>query len=164
MRVVDRICTWLAAAAGIYLVAIMFAIVFQATARSLGYSGSSHVFTFTEYGLLFIVMAGSPWLVKLRGHVFIELLTAALPDRAGRIFSRVVSLLCVMICLALVWYTGEATLKAYTRNDFDMRSIDMPKWILLVTMPVCFALMAMQFSRFVFGPNTFHTGQAGVHE
>ena len=164
MRLIDYICNILAVAAGVYLIAIMFAIVFQATARTFGFSGSSHVFTFSEYGLLYIVMAASPWLVKHKGHVYIELLTALIPKRLAPGCSRVVTMVCVIICLTLVWYTGEATLKAYNRADFDMRSLDMPKWMLLVPMPVCFSLMAAQFLRFVFGPTTLHTGQAGVHE
>ncbi len=164
MRIVDRVCDVLAVIAGVLLVAIMFAIVFQASARTLGYSGSSHVFTFSEYGLLYIPMAASPWLVRLKGHVFIEMFTAALPAAAAPVFSRIVSVLCILICLFLVWYTGEATLKAYRFGDADMRSIDMPKWLLLGAMPICFGLMAVQFSRFVFGPDTLHTGEAGVHE
>ena len=164
MRLIDKLCNFLAIFAGIYLIAIMFAIVYQATTRSFGLSGSSHVFTFTEYGLLYIVMAASPWLVREKGHVYIEMLTAALPGSIAPAFSRVVTVICVLICVILVWYTGEATLKAYTRSDYDMRSIDMPKWLLLVSMPVCFALMALQFLRFVFGPETLHTGEAGVHE
>ncbi|MGI9371220.1 MAG: TRAP transporter small permease [Hyphomicrobiales bacterium] len=164
MRFIDKICTWLAIFAGVYLFAIMCAIVFQATARSFGYSGSSHVFTFTEYGLLYIAMAASPWLVRIKGHVFIEMFTAAVPKDFAPTFSRGVSCLCILICVVLVWYTGEATLKAYVRGDADMRSIDMPKWLLLGPMPICFALMAIQFSRFVFGPETLHTGEAGVHE
>ena len=142
----------------------MFAIVFQATARTFGYSGSSHVFTFSEYGLLYIVMAASPWLVRLKGHVYIEMLTAALPAASTRLFSRLVTVLCVVICFVLVWYTGEATLKAYTRADYDMRSLDMPKWLLLVSMPLCFLLMGLQFCRFLVGRETLHSGQAGVHE
>lgn len=164
MRLFDRLCDLLAILAGIYLVTIMFAIVFQASARSFGYSGSSHLFTFSEYGLLYIVMAASPWLVRMKGHVYIEILTAALPASLSRGFSRLVTVICIIICLLLVWYTGEATLKAYNRSDFDMRSIDMPKWLLLVSMPICFGLMAIQFTRFVFGPETLHTGEAGVHE
>lgn len=164
MRQIDAVCNALALFAGCYLVAIMFAIVFQATARSFGFSGSSHIFTFSEYGLLYIVMAGSPWLVRHKGHVYIELLTALVPKRFASGFSRLICFICVLICLTLLWYTGEATFKAFNRADFDMRSLDMPKWMLLISMPVCFALMAAQFLRFVFGPTTLHTGQAGVHE
>ncbi len=164
MRLIDRICNVLAVFAGVNLVAIMIAIVLQATMRTFGYSGSSHIFTFTEYSLLYIAMAASPWLVRIKGHVFIEMFTAFLPGRIAPAFSRLVSALCIVICLFLLWYTGEATLKAYRFGDADMRSLDTPKWMLLGSMPVCFLLMALQFSRYVFGPETLHSGEAGVHE
>nr|WP_246455803.1 TRAP transporter small permease subunit [Sulfitobacter aestuariivivens] len=164
MKILDAICNLLAILAGIYLVAIMFGIVFQATARSFNFSGSSHIFTFSEYGLLYIAMAASPWLVRLRGHVFIEMLTAALPRDFGRVFSRFVALLCFVVCAILVWYSAQNTIKAYNFGDADMRSLDMPKWLLLISMPICFGLMALNFLRFVFGSETLHTGEAGVHE
>lgn len=166
MRVIDRICDWLAVLAGIYLVAIMLGIVVSALARTFNFSGawSSHVFTFAEFGLLYIVMAASPWLVRHRGHVFIEIVTAAIPSSIQPTFSRFVSFLCVVICLVLVWYTWGAAAKAYRFGDAEMRSLDMPKWLLLGAMPIGFGLMAVQFLRFVFGPETMHTGEAGVHE
>lgn len=164
MRILDAICNLLAIFAGTYLVAIMLGTVFQAMARKFGFSGSSHVFTFSEYGLLYICMAGSPWLVRLKGHVFIEMFTAALPQSAARPFSRFVAVICVVICLFLVYYSGATTIRAYNFGDADMRSIDMPKWLLIGAMPVCFGLMALNFLRFVFGPDTMHTGEAGVHE
>lgn len=166
MRPVDWVCNALAAFAGVYLVAIMLGIVINAMARTFNLSGtwSSHIFTFTEFGLLYIVMAASPWLVRHRGHVFIELVTAALPKTIQPGFSRLVSILCVLICLVLVWYTLGATLKAYRFGDAEMRSLDMPKFLLLGAMPIGFGLMAVQFLRFVFGPQTLHTGEAGVHE
>lgn len=164
MKVIDRICEGLAVLAGIYLVAIMFGTVFQATVRTVGYSGSSHIFTFSEFGLYYIAMAASPWLVREKGHVFIELLTAAVPERVQPWISRAVSALCVVICLVLVWYTGLATEKAHRMGHVEMKSLDMPKELLLGAMPICFALMAAQFARFVFGPVTLHSGQPGVHE
>ncbi|WP_299030624.1 TRAP transporter small permease subunit [uncultured Sulfitobacter sp.] len=166
MRVVDRLCNLLAIFAGVYLMAIMFGIVISALARTFNLAGawSSHVFTFAEFGLLYIVMAASPWLVRERGHVFIELITAALPRSIQRPFSRCVSALCVLICAVLVWYTFGATMRAYQFGDAEMRSLDMPKYLLLGAMPIGFGLMGLQFSRFVYGPVLLHTGEAGVHE
>ena len=146
MRFIDKICNLLAILAGVYLVVIMFGIVIQATLRSFNFSGSSHIFTFSEYGLLYIVMAASPWLVRIRGHVFIEMLTAALPKESARIYSRCIAVLCLVICLFLVWYSGFNTLKAYNYGDADMRSLDMPKWLLLISMPICFSLMAVSYT------------------
>lgn len=166
MRPIDKLCDLLAIFAGVYLMAIMFGIVVSALARTVNLSGawSSHIFTFAEFGLLYIVMAASPWLVRHRGHVFIELVTAALPRPLQRGFSRCVSALCVLICLVLVWYTFGATYRAWQFGDAEMRSLDMPKYLLLGAMPIGFGLMGVQFMRFVFGPTTLHTGEAGVHE
>ncbi len=166
MRLVDRVCDFLAIIAGVYLVAIMVGIVVSALARTFNVSGawSSHIFTFAEFGLLYIVMAASPWLVRHRGHVFIELVTAALPRSLQRKFSRAVSALCVIICLVFVWYTFKSTFRAWEFGDAEMRSLDMPKYLLLGAMPIGFGLMAAQFARFVFGQETLHTGEAGVHE
>ncbi|MBC6408736.1 MAG: TRAP transporter small permease [Rhodobacteraceae bacterium] len=166
MRHIDKLCDLLAIFAGIYLVAIMLGIVVSALARTFYLSGtwSSHVFTFAEFGLLYIVMAASPWLVREKGHVFIELVTAALPRDIQRPFSRLVSGVCVLICLVLVWYTWGATVKAWYFGDAEMRSLDMPKYLLLGAMPLSFFLMGAQFSRFVIGSDTLHTGEAGVHE
>ncbi|MEM7190345.1 MAG: TRAP transporter small permease [Pseudomonadota bacterium] len=166
MRLIDRLCDVLAILAGVYLVGIMFGIVVSAVARTFHVSGawSSHLFSFAEFGLLYIVMAASPWLVREKGHVFIELVSAAVPKAVQRPYSRIVSALCVIICIVLVWYTWGATAKAYKFGDAEMRSLDMPKFLLLGAMPICFSLMAIQFSRFVWGHDTLHSGQAGVHE
>ena len=166
MRIIDRVCDLLAIFAGVYLVAIMLGIVVSSLARTFYLSGSwsSHIFTFAEFGLLYIVMAASPWLVRERGHVYIELVTAAMPSGIQRPFSRFVTGICIVICLVLVWYTFGATAKAYRFGDAEMRSLDMPKYLLLGAMPIGFGLMALQFARFTFGPEPLHSGEAGVHE
>lgn len=164
LRAVDAVITFLAVLAGIYLVVIMFGIVFQASARSFGYSGSSHIFTFTEFGLWYIALAAAPWLVRSRGHVYIEILTAAVPDTVRPSLSRLVTALCMIVCLVLVFYGCQTTFKAYLNGDADMRSIDMPRWLLLIAVPISFSLMAIEFSRFTFGKDVMHRGQAGVHE
>jgi TRAP-type C4-dicarboxylate transport system permease small subunit len=164
MRLIDLICNFLAILAGLMLVGTMLGIVLMVFLREVAIGGGSHIFSFTEWGLFWIVMAASPWLVREKGHVFIELLTAAVPQPYGRVVSRVVSALCILICLFLVWYTWGAAAKAYRLGDADMRSVDMPRWLLIGAMPICFGLMAAQFARFVFGRDTLHSGQAGVHE
>ncbi len=164
MRLIDLICNFLAILAGLMLVGTMAGIVLMVALREIGLPGGSHLFSFTEWGLFWIVMAASPWLVREKGHVFIELLTAAVPRRHARTISRTVSALCIVVCLFLVWYTWGAAAKAYRLGDADMRSVDMPRWLLIGAMPICFGLMAAQFARFVFGRDTLHSGQAGVHE
>ena len=160
----DKLTDLLAILAGFYLVWIFLAIIFQVVARSIFFYGSSHIFTFIEYGLLYITMAGAPWLVREKGHVYIELLTAAVPDEVRPHLSRVVVLLVTVICLIITYYGIEVTIRAFVRDEMDMRSLDMPRWMLMISMPICFGLMSIHFLRFVFGAETLHTGEAGMHE
>ena len=160
----DRLTNILAILAGVYLVWIFLAIVFQVVARSVFLYGSSHIFTFIEYGLLYITMAGAPWLVREKGHVYIEILTAAVSEQVRPILSRAVVGLVILICVIITYYGIEVTIRAFLRDEMDMRSLDMPRWMLMISMPICFGLMSLQFLRFVIGPETLHSGEAGMHE
>ena len=160
----DRLTNILAILAGVYLVWIFLAIVFQVVARSVFLYGSSHIFTFIEYGLLYITMAGAPWLVREKGHVYIEILTAAVSEQVRPILSRAVVGLVIFICVIITYYGIEVTIRAFVRDEMDMRSLDMPRWMLMISMPICFGLMSLQFLRFVIGPETLHSGEAGMHE
>ena len=160
----DRLTNILAILAGVYLVWIFLAIVFQVVARSVFLYGSSHIFTFIEYGLLYITMAGAPWLVREKGHVYIEILTAAVSEQVRPILSRAVVGLVILICFIITYYGIEVTIRAFVRDEMDMRSLDMPRWMLMISMPICFGLMSLQFLRFVIGPETLHSGEAGMHE
>ena len=160
----DRLTNILAILAGVYLVWIFLAIVFQVVARSVFLYGSSHIFTFIEYGLLYITMAGAPWLVREKGHVYIKILTAAVSEQVRPILSRTVVGLVIVICVIITYYGIEVTIRAFVRDEMDMRSLDMPRWMLMISMPTCFGLMSLQFLRFVIGPETLHSGEAGMHE
>ena len=78
--------------AGAMLVWLMVSIVVSVLMRNLGIQPFAWLFTSAEYGLLYMTMLGAPWLVREKGHVHIELVTAALPPAIRRIVSRLVAL------------------------------------------------------------------------
>jgi TRAP-type C4-dicarboxylate transport system permease small subunit len=111
-----------------------------------------------------MTMLGAPWLVRERGHVHIELVTSALPEGPRRLVSRFVALLCVLVCVLLAWKGVELFLKNIERGDYDTRAYYYPRWLLTIAFPISFGLMAIEFSRFVFGSELMHSGEAGIHE
>jgi C4-dicarboxylate transporter DctQ subunit len=137
----------MALAAGVLMVAMMVMIVADVALRNLGYQSSAHFFTFTEYFLLLIPLLGAPWLVREKGHIHIELLIAALPPRARRRILWLVLALSLAVCLVLAWYGGAITLQNFMQNEKDVRSFDMPRWMLMAAMPVSFGMMALEFLR-----------------
>jgi C4-dicarboxylate transporter, DctQ subunit len=133
--------------AGILMVAMMAMIVADVALRNLGYQSSAHFFTFTEYFLLLIPLLGAPWLVREKGHIYIELAIAALAPRARRALMRAIVVLCLAVCVVLAWYGGVITVQNFVQNEKDVRSFDMPRWMLMLSMPLAFGMMALEFLR-----------------
>jgi C4-dicarboxylate transporter, DctQ subunit len=133
--------------AGVLMVAMMAMIVADVALRNLGYQSSAHLFTFTEYFLLLIPLLGAPWLVREKGHIYIELLISALNPRARRRLVWAIVALCLAVCLVLAWYGGAITVQNYVENEKDVRSFDMPRWMLMIFVPISFGMMALEFLR-----------------
>ncbi|MCG8689664.1 MAG: TRAP transporter small permease [Minwuiales bacterium] len=168
MRLIEtayvRLLQGLAAVAGVIMGATAVMIVFDVTVRNLGFQPPPHTLTFTEYGLLYVTMLGAPWLVRTKGHVYIELVTAAVGPRVRAVMSRLVALLCLVVCATLCYYAAGSTWIDFQRGDMDIRSYDMPRWILMACMPLGFGLMSVEFARYLLGFDSLHTGEAGIHE
>lgn len=146
------------------LVWLMVSVIASVVMRNAGMQPFAWLFTSAEYGLLYMTMLGAPWLVREKGHVHIELVTAMLPAGLRNVVSRLVALLCVLVCLVLAWKGFELFMVNIKRNDFDVRAYYFPRWILTITFPLSFGLMVVEFMRFVVGRDLLHSGEAGIHE
>lgn len=163
-RVYRGILYAMAGIAGAMLVWLMISVITSVVMRNAGLQPFAWLFTSSEYAILYMTMLGAPWLVREKGHVHIELVTAALPGPARRVVSRLVAVSCVAVCALLAWKGAELLITNIQRNDLDVRAYYFPKWILTLAFPISFGLMAIEFSRFVFGADLMHSGEAGIHE
>jgi TRAP-type C4-dicarboxylate transport system permease small subunit len=154
----------LAVVAGILLALMAVAIVVDVVLRNLGFQPPGHTLALTEYSLLYITMLAAPWLVRAKGHIHIELLTAAVGPRSRRWLFRLVAAACVLTCAVIFWFGLEVTLAHYQRDVIEVRSFDMPRWLLTASIPFSFGLMALEFGRYLLGLDSMHTGHAGIHE
>lgn len=164
VRVYDLLLYGFAWIAGLLLVAMMLTIVVDVVLRNLGYQSSAHLFTFTEYALLLIPCLGAPWLVRERGHVFVEILLVHLPRTTRAAVTQGIGVLCIVICLVIAWYGFEVVWNNFRLADKDVRSFDAPRWALVMWIPVGFLMMAVEFGRFIARHENFlgyMTGPAG---
>lgn len=160
----DAVLFGMAILAGLLLVWLMLSVITSVLMRNAGLQPFAWLFTSAEYGLLYMTMLGAPWLVREKGHVHIELVTAALPKGLRQIVSRAVAAACVLVCVILAWKGAELVLTNIERGDYDTRAYYYPRWMLTIAFPLSFGLMAIEFSRFVFGSELMHSGEAGIHE
>ncbi|WP_424965490.1 MULTISPECIES: TRAP transporter small permease [unclassified Dinoroseobacter] len=163
-KLYDGLIVGMAALAGLGLVWLMVSVIVSVAMRNAGLQPFAWLFTSAEYSLLYLTMLGAPWLVREKGHVHIELVTAALPEGLRQVVSRAVALLCVLVCVILAWKGVELCLRNLERNDYDVRAYFFPRWMLTISFPIAFGFMALEFSRFVVGREILHSGEAGIHE
>jgi C4-dicarboxylate transporter, DctQ subunit len=158
-RSYDALLHGMAWLAGLLMVAMMATIFIDVVARNLGYQSSAHFFTFSEYALLAIPCLGAPWLVRERGHVYVEILISWLAPARRRMLLRAIGILCVAVCAILAWYGGAIAVQDFLRAEKDVRSFDMPRWIVVGFIPLSFGMMALEFLRFTLRGEDFLAAQ-----
>jgi TRAP-type C4-dicarboxylate transport system permease small subunit len=155
----NRLWCWLvdalAVVAGVLIVAMMATIFLDVVLRNLGFQSSAHFFSFTEYALLLIPCMGAPWLVREKGHIYVEILLMQLRSATRQRMLVLIGLLCIAVCLVLAWYGFEVTLRNFRLDDKDVRSFDAPRWMIVGWIPLSFLMMAIEFARFLWRGESF---------
>lgn len=160
-RPYNRLVDALAYLSGLMLVWLMTAVVLSVLIRNFGAQPPAWLFTSTEYSMFYLTLLGAPWLVREKGHVFIEVAITNLPPKILNIVSRSVMLICAVISVILAWKGLELTISNIQDNDYDVRTYFIPMWIFTVAYPISFTLMGIEFTRFIFSKDTFHNSQDG---
>jgi C4-dicarboxylate transporter, DctQ subunit len=141
---------------GAFLIAAMMVIItLDVVVRNLGYQSSAHFFTFTEYALLIVPCLGAPWLVREKGHIYVELLLMHLKAKPRRWLLRFIGVACIAVCLVVAWYGFAVTIDNYLGAERDVRSFDMPRWMIVGWIPISFLMMAIEFARFLWRGEDF---------
>lgn len=160
----NRLIVGLAGLGAILLVLVFVAGLCDVTLRELGYKPLQWYSAFTEYSLLFMTMMGSPWLVRVKGHVVVESLAMAMPRAVRLIMAKFAYLLCILLSISFVWYGTEKAIASFVSGELDLRSIDMPRWTLYASIVIGFGLMGIEFLRYLLGFDSYYSGRADSSE
>jgi len=155
VKVYDAVLYGMAGVAAFLMAAMMAVITLDVILRNLGYQSSAHFFTFTEYALLIVPCMGAPWLAREKGHIYVEILLMSMSVRMRARFTMLIGLICVAVCLVIAWYGFDVALRDYLQNEKDVRSLDMPRWMVVGWIPLSFLMMAVEFARFLWRREDF---------
>ena len=161
IRLYDKFIDALAVVSGLMLIWLMVAVVMSVLLRNIGAQAPTWLFTSTEYSMFYLTLLGAPWLVREKGHVFVEVAIVHLPPAILNVFSRIVMLVCAGIAFVLAWKGLELAISNVQGGDFDVRTYFIPMWIFTITYPISFGLMGVEFSRFIFSKTPFHSTENG---
>ncbi|OGA53901.1 MAG: hypothetical protein A3G25_05060 [Betaproteobacteria bacterium RIFCSPLOWO2_12_FULL_63_13] len=144
-RLYDRLVDLLAWLAGGLVMLITLFIAGEMASRYLFGSALTWTLQFSEYTLLYIVFLGAPWLLRHEGHPSLDLLVNKLSPRRRAQAQAVTSLLGVAICLFVAVFSAWTTWNQFVSGATDPAMIEVPKWMLLVIIPVGSLLLGVQF-------------------
>ena len=155
VKAYDAILYGMAYLAAFLMVAMMVVITLDVILRNLGYQSSAHFFTFTEYALLLIPCMGAPWLAREKGHIYVEIVLMAFSERVRARLTVAIGLICIAVCLVIAWYGFSVAWRDFVQNEKDVRSMDMPRWMIVGWIPLSFLMMATEFARFLWRRENF---------
>ena len=133
--------------AGFLLLFITFSISYTIFTRVAGVSSPVWIVQFNEYALLWITFLGTAWVLARGKHVSIDLLTGRFSPRKKSYFSLFHGMLGTIICLVFLWYGFWVVLEQFQRGVIDVQAIDVPKYLVLMIIPIGFLFLVMQFIR-----------------
>lgn len=143
-RAYDLLLDGLAALAALALAALSFFIAYEVTWRWLGFRPPVWPAAVSEYTLLYATVLAAPWVLRRAEHIQVNTLVILLPPRARRVLGRIMCLVGFTACALVAWYAGIVTL---TAQGLEIRSFEMPKWMVYAPLPVGFSLLAVEFLR-----------------
>jgi|TARA_Y100000588_G_scaffold117876_1_gene129019 C4-dicarboxylate transporter DctQ subunit len=154
----------LAVIGGVLLAVVFVGIILDVTIRSIGFNSLQWYSAVAEYSLFFCTMFAAPYLVRHKGHVVVESLRLAMPGMVKAVVAKVVYAVCIILSLLFVYYGLLEVIDAIETGEEDLRSIDMPKWLLMIPFPIGFSLIAIEFLRYFLGFDTYYTDKVGSGE
>lgn len=157
----ERIVNALAFLSCCIVVCIFTMIVIDVTIRTLGFTPPGFTLAVVEYSLLYFAMFSAPYLVRNRSHVTIEAVVAILPRAVQRHLANLVYLSCAVVAALFCYYSFMLEVEALQTGEVDVRGIDIPYYLLFIPMPIGFALVSVEFLRYLFGPYSWYTYDLG---
>ncbi len=146
-----RVSWALAALAKLALLALVIIVVSDVVLRNFGARPLRWAISGAEYILLYTTFLALPWLVRRKGHVFVEFLRLAMPSAARVVLAKLVYLTCAGLCVYLGAFAWDALWHAWQSGAYESRTFDMPQWLIYLPIVLGFGLGALEWLRFLLG-------------
>jgi C4-dicarboxylate transporter DctQ subunit len=143
----DRLISGLALLAGLMIAGVCLLIAYDVIARNLGLQPPASTVALTEYALLYFTMAASPWLVRSRGHIVVEVMHNRFRGTARVVADRLILFICLLVSGIVCLLATLLMLEAIQRGEVEIRSLEMPRAFLFAPLAIGFGLMTTEFLR-----------------
>ena len=164
IKAYNGLIQYMRVASGILVFLVFVLIVVDVFVRLIGLKPWSYSVMIVEYALLWFAMLAAPYLVRVKGHVFIDALTTLIPAGPRLVIEKIAYTICIVSSLIFTWYSGSVLITAIADGTLDVRAEDIPLWVLILPLPFTFALVSIEFVRYLIGLDTMYSDSVAKRE
>lgn len=135
----------LAIVAALILLAMVLIVTGDIVLRNTVARGFVWANEVSEYALYLITVLTAPWLLRRGQHVRLDLILSAVPKRVAIVMEALGDIVGFVVCLAMIRYAALMTYDAWRSGSITIKNLVFPEWWLLLPLPVCFVLLAIEF-------------------
>ena len=147
LNLFDRLVTLGAILVGVILVILTLSVSYAVVVRStLGWTIKGAL-EWWEYSLVFVTFLGSAWVLKMEGHVSMDILVSRLKPRHQALISGSVSILGLITCVILTVYGVWATLHDFQTGQCLIAELKIYRFPLIMVIPLGSFLLSGEFLR-----------------
>ncbi len=147
----DRTIGLLAFLARIIVCLMMLGVTTEVITRYFLHRPITGVIEVTEVMILWIVFLGAAWLLREDGHVRMEIVVSRLKPAVQTSLNIITSIISAIICLILVRYGAEVTMKVLQDGTRQEGLIGIPTSIVIIIIPLGSLLLFIQYVRRAYG-------------
>lgn len=136
----DRIVTLMAVLAGLILVFITCLIFVDIVNRTMKLLQLSWSVNLAEHLLFVMTFMGAPWVLRIGGHISLDLFVQLLPDAVRKPVTWLAFLMSALVNLILFYYAMRVLLASYRDGTNIVKALVFPEWYLMWVAPLCFAV------------------------
>ena len=109
------------------------------------------LFEITEYSLLWITFLSTAWILKIDGHIRVDLLLNYLNPRHRAIMNSISYIIGIFLLVLITWYSLKITLYDYQESIILPTYLKPSKWYLEIIVPVGYFLLLIEMLRKTYG-------------
>ncbi len=141
----SRLLDAMLAIACVLLLAMTLLTGFDVLLRNVGAGGIPPSNELCEYALYLTTILAAPGLLRRGQHIRVDIILQAMPPRLAWYFEWIGDVVGIVCCFFFVWYGVQVTLASYIASAVSIKTLVLPEWWILVPMPVCFLMLAIEF-------------------
>lgn len=147
VRLFDLVVNALAVVAALLIGAVMIMVSGAVISRYFFGDPQAWVIEISEYSLLYCTLLGAAWVLRQEGHTRVDIVLNALKPRHRALLNTYTSVLGILACLILLYYSSLTLYSTYERGLVLFKIFETPKYLPLAVIPVGSFFLVLQFVR-----------------